>query len=95
MTSKTLLRAAGAIAITAVLAGGGAATAVAQDYPGSTVTVGGGTIGVDFDDAFDLPPGLTIDGGDVVNETGIGVTITGGDSVGASPGGGPNASVVE
>lgn len=95
MTSKTLLRVAGAITIALALGSGGTATAVAQELAGSTVTVGGGTIGADLDDTFVLAPGLTIDGGDVVNETGIGVTIIGGDSVGASPGGGPNASVVE
>ena len=95
MTSKTLRRAATAFTIAAGLAGGVAATVAAQDYVGSTVTVGGGTSGVDAGEVVILAPGLRIDGGDVINETGIGVIIGGGSSVGASPGGGTNASVVE
>ena len=46
-------------------------------------------------DVLVLAPGVTISGGDVTNETGIGVVIGGGTSAGAAPGGGTNSSVVE
>lgn len=95
MRSKRLLRMVGAFAIATTVCGVGATTALAQDYLGSTVTVGGGAIGVDISDIMILAPGVTINGGEVSNETGIGVIIGGGSSIGAAPGGGTNASIVE
>lgn len=95
MTSSTCLRFAGAIATAAILAGAGAAGAVAQEYPRSTVTVGEGASPIDVDDIVVLAPGVTIDGGEVTNETGIGVLIAGGSSIGSVPGGDTNASTAE
>lgn len=95
MTSSTYLRFAGAIAVAAMLAGAGAPGATAQEYLGSTVTVGGGASPIDVGDVVVLAPGVTIDGGDVINETGIGVLIVGGSSIGSVPGGGANASITE
>ncbi len=95
MTSSKRMRFAGAIAAAAILAAVVAQTADAQEYLGSAVTVGGGTSPIDVGDIFALPPGVTIDGGDVTNETGIGVLITGGSSVGSVPGGVTNDSIVE
>lgn len=95
MVSKTLLRTASALAIAATVSGVGATAALAQDYLGSAVTVGGGTTGVDIGDIVVLAPGVTISGGDVSNETGIGVIIGGGSSIGGASGGGTNASIVE
>jgi hypothetical protein len=82
--------AATAIAFAAIVGTG--AAAVAQDYQGSTVTIGGGSSG---GKGVVIAPGVTIDGGDVVNETGIGVISGGGSSIGASTGGDTNASTVE
>lgn len=93
--SKNVLRATGALAIAFGVAGVGATTVAAQDYLGSAVTVGGGTTGVEVGDVVILAPGVTISGGDVSNETGIGVIIGGGSSIGAAAGGGTNASIVE
>jgi hypothetical protein len=60
----------------ATLAGAvGGSTALAQDYADSVVTVGGG------------PGTVVISGGQVTNETGIGVDSGGGASIGASTGG--------
>jgi hypothetical protein len=95
MTSKSLLRFAGMVAAAAALIGVSAASAAAQEYPGSTVTVGGGASPVNVGDVVIRAPGVTIDGGDVTNETGIGVLIGGGNSIGSVPGGGTNASIVE
>ena len=95
MTSSTCLRFAGAIAVAAILAGAVAPGAVAQEYLGSMVTVGRGFSPVEVGDVVVLAPGVTIDGGDVTNETGIGVLIVGGSSIGSVPGGGTNASIVE
>ena len=95
MASTALRRTAAAIAIVATVAGIGATGALAQDYAGSTVTVGGGTTGVEVGDVLVLAPGVTISGGDVSNQTGIGVVIGGGTSAGSAPGGGTNASVAE
>ena len=95
MTSSRWLQFAGAIAAAAVLAGAGAPSVVAQEYLGSTVTVGGGVTPIDVGDIVALAPGVTIDGGDVTNVTGIGVLITGGSSIGSVPGGGTNVSIVE
>ena len=95
MTSRTLWRFAGAIAVMAILSGAGATSVVAQEYLGSAVTVGEGTSPIDAGDVVVLAPGVTIDGGDVTNETGIGVLIGGGSSIGAVPGGGTNASIVD
>ena len=95
MTSRTLLQYAGAVVVAATFAGAGAASAAAQEYLGSTVTVGGGTSPVDVGGVVVMAPGVTIDGGDVTNETGIGVLIGGGNSIGSVPGGGTNASIVE
>jgi len=53
----------------------GSGVALAQDYGDSVVTVGGG------------PGTVVISGGQVTNETGIGVDSGGGASIGASTGG--------
>lgn len=95
MASKSVLQTAGALAIAATVAGIGSTAALAQDYLGSAVTVGGGTTGVDVGDIVVLAPGVTISGGDVSNQTGIGVIIGGGSSIGAAAGGGTNATIVE
>ena len=68
---------------------------MAQDEVGSTVTIGGGTSGVGGGEVVVLAPGVTISGGEVINETGIGVLSGGGSSIGAAPGGGENATDVE
>jgi hypothetical protein len=88
-------RSAAALFFAALIGGFGVSSALAQDYDGSTVTSSGGTAGVDIGDVLVLAPGVTINDGDVSNETGIGVVISGGTSAGASPGGGSNASVNE
>jgi hypothetical protein len=88
-------RTAAALLIAALVGGIGASDALAQEYDGSMVTSSGGTTGVDVGDVLVLAPGVTINGGDVSNETGIGVVISGGTSAGASPGGGANAAVDE
>jgi hypothetical protein len=88
-------RTAAALLIAALVGGIGASDALAQEYDGSTVTSSGGTTGVDVGDDLVLAPGVTINDGDVSNETGIGVVISGGTSASASPGGGSNASVDE
>ena len=93
--NRKVARVAGAFAIVAVLAGVGASGALAQDYPGTRVTFGGEIAGVEIGHVFDLAPGVTIDAGDVSNETGIGVITIGGSSIGSVPGGGTNASIVE
>jgi hypothetical protein len=95
MANTALRRTAAALAIAATVVGIGATGALAQDYAGSTVTIGGGVTDVEADDVLVLAPGVTISGGDVTNETGIGVIIGGGTSAGSAPGGGTNASVVE
>jgi hypothetical protein len=88
-------RTAAALLIAALVGGIGATNALAQDYDGSTVTSSGGTTGVEIGDVLVLAPGVTINDGDVSNETGIGVVISGGTSAGASRGGGANAAVDE
>ena len=95
MARKKVLQTAGALVIAATVVGIGATAAPAQEYLGSAVTVGGGTTGVEVGDIVVLAPGVTISGGDVSNETGIGVIIGGGSSIGAAGGGGANASIVE
>ena len=95
MTGKDIRQAATALALAATLAGIGAAGAMAQEYLGSEVTVGGDAAGVGFGDVAVLAPGVTISGGNVVNETGIGVVSGGGSSIGASTGGNESAAVVE
>ena len=95
MKTTTRLRAASAIAIAASALGVGSIGALAQEYQGSTVTVGGGTSGVGSGDVVVVAPGVTISGGEVLNETGIGVVSGGGASVGDAAGGGDNASLTE
>ena len=95
MTSRTWMRFAGAIAVTAILVGVVAPSTDAQEYLGSTVTVGGGASSIDVDDIVVFAPGVTISGGDVTNETGIGVIIGGGSSIGSVTGGDTNGSIVE
>ena len=95
MVRTALRRTAVALAIATTVVGLGATGALAQDYAGSTVTIGGGTTGVEVGDVLVLAPGVTISGGDVSNQTGIGVVIGGGTSAGSAPGGGTNASVAE
>jgi hypothetical protein len=94
MAMFALWRAAATLLIAAMLVGMSATGALAQEYAGSTVTTGGTTTDVG-DDVLALAPGVTINDGDVSNETGIGVVIGGGTSGGAAPGGGSDASVVE
>jgi hypothetical protein len=89
------LRTGGAIAIAVAALGIGTIGTLAQDYQGSTVTVGGGTGDVGSGDVVVVAPGVTISGGEVLNETGIGVASGGGASVGAATGGGDNASLTE
>jgi hypothetical protein len=93
--TTTRLRAVGAIAIAATALGIGATGVLAQEYQGSTVTIGGGTSGVGSGDVVVVAPGVTISGGEVLNETGIGVASGGGASVGDAAGGGDNASLTE
>jgi hypothetical protein len=95
MTIKQSRRAALALALAAATAVVGSSTALAQDYLGSQVTVGGGSSGVGYGDVAVLAPGVTISGGTVVNETGIGVASGGGSSIGASTGGDESAALVE
>ncbi len=95
MTHTIRLRTVGAIAIAAAALGIGTIGALAQEYQGSTVTVGGGTSGVAGGDVVVVAPGVTISGGEVLNETGIGVVSGGGASVGDAAGGGDNASLTE
>lgn len=95
MKNATCLRAASAVAIAAAALGIGAIGAIAQDYQGSTITIGGGTDSVGSGDVVVVAPGVTISGGEVLNETGIGVVSGGGASVGDAAGGGDNASLTE
>ena len=95
MANVAMWRVAVALALAATLAGMGATGALAQDYAESTVTTGGGTTGVEVGDVLILAPGVTISGGDVSNETGIGVVISGGTSAGSTPSGGTNAVAAE
>jgi hypothetical protein len=95
MTIRTWMRIAGAVAVGTFLVGVVAPSAAAQEYRGSTVTVGGGASSIDVDDIVVLAPGVTISGGDVTNETGIGVIIGGGSSIGSVTGGDTNDSIVD
>ncbi len=95
MTSTALRRTAAAHAIAAAVAGIGASGALAQEYAGSTVTVGDGTTGVEVGEVLVVATGVTISGGDVSNATGIGVVIGGGTSAGSATGGGTSASIAE
>lgn len=95
MKQMTRIRAASAVAIAATTLGLGAVSALAQDSQGSTVTIGGGSGAVDSGDVVVVAPGVTISGGEVMNETGIGVVTGGGASVGDAAGGGDNASLTE
>ena len=95
MTSTVLRRTTAALAIVATVIGIGANGALAQEYAGSTITVGDGSTGIDAGDVLVLAPGVTISGGDVSNATGIGVVIGGDTSAGSAIGGGTNASVAE
>jgi hypothetical protein len=90
-----LLRTAAALAIAATVIGLGGTGALAQEYAGSTVTIDDGTTGVDMGDVLVFAPGVTISGGNVSNDTGIGVVIGGGTSAGTASGGGTNTTVVE
>ena len=82
-------------AVVSMISVGAPSTVLAQYDEGTVVTVGGGTSDVAEGDVVLVAPGVTISGGVVANETGIGVVVTGGSSVGAGTGGGENASVVE
>ena len=95
MNTTTRQRAARAVAIAAVALGIGSIGALGQESQGSTVTIGGGTGGVAYGDIVVVAPGVTISGGEVLNETGIGVVTGGGASVGDAAGGGDNASLTE
>jgi hypothetical protein len=93
MATFALRRIAAALMIAATVVGLAASGALAQESSGSTVAAGGGTAGIKDGDILVLAPGVTISGGDVSNETGIGVVTAGGTSAGDAPGGGTNASV--
>ena len=95
MVSSALRRTAAALTIATTVVGIGASGALAQEYAGSTITVGDGTIGIEVGEILVLAPGVTISGGDVSNATGIGVVIGGGTTAGSATGGGSNASDVE
>jgi hypothetical protein len=92
MAIKAMRRSAAALAVAATVVGVGASAALAQDYAGSSVTTAGDTTGVEVGDILILAPGVTISGGEVSNETGIGVVIGGGSSVGSTTGGDTNAA---
>ena len=94
MATAALRRTAAALLIVSIMVGLGATRALAQDYAGSTVTTGD-TSADEVGDVLALAPGVTISDGEVINETGIGIVISGGTSAGAAPGGGTDASVVE
>ena len=95
MVSSALRRTAAALTIATTVVGIGASGALAQEYAGSTITVGDGTTGIEVGEILVLAPGVTISGGDVSNATGIGVVIGGGTTAGSATGGGTNASDVE
>jgi hypothetical protein len=95
VATTALRRIAAALAIAATVVWFGWTGALAQEYAGSTITVGDSTTGIDVGEALVLAPGVTISGGDVSNATGIGVVIGGGTSAGSAPGGGSNDSVAE
>lgn len=95
MARMAMRRSAAALALAATVVGMGATGALAQDYSGSTITTGAGTIGVEGGDVLALAPGVTISAGDVSNQTGIGVLIGGGTTAGSAPGGGTNAAAPE
>ena len=78
---RRLLATAAVVATLTGAIGGGAARA--QDYGDTVVTVGGG------------PGTVVISGGQVTNETGIGVDSGGGASIGASTGGDDSAALLQ
>ena len=94
MARMAMRRTAAALGLAATVVGIGATGALAQDYSGSTVTTGG-TTGVGAGDVLTPAPGVSISGGEVSNETGIGVVIGGGTSAGSASGGGTNAAAPE
>jgi hypothetical protein len=94
MARTALRQTAAALAIATTVVGIGATGALAQDYAGSTVSIGE-TTGVEVGDVLVLAPGVTISGGEVTNDTGIGVVTGGGTSAGSAPGAGSNASVAK
>ena len=95
MTKLAMRRTAAALALVTTVVGMGATGALAQDYSGSTITIGGGTTDVEVGNVMTPAPGVTISAGDVSNETGVGVVIGGGTSAGSAPGGGTNAAAPE
>ncbi len=94
MATLARRRSLAALLIATIVVGSSATGACAQEYEGSTVTTGG-TSPDEVGDVLVLAPGVAISDGDVTNETGIGVVISGGTSAGAAPGGGSDVSVVE
>jgi hypothetical protein len=93
MAALALRRAAAALLIVVIVLGLGATKALAQDAAGSTITTGG--TADEVGDALVPASGVTVSSGEVSNETGIGVVISGGSSAGVTPGGSTNASVGE
>jgi hypothetical protein len=75
MANRNRRTAVFAVVIAAVLGAVGSGAALAQEYADAIVTVGGG------------PGTVIISGGEVINQTGIGVDSGGGASIGASTGG--------
>ena len=92
MATKAMRGSAAALAVAATVVGVGASAALAQDYAGSSVTTAGDTTDVDVGDILIVAPGVTISGGEVSNETGIGVVIGDGSSIGSTTGGDTNAA---
>ncbi len=95
MSRLRLVRVGAAALAAALMFGGVTLGALAQEYPASTVTIGGGVTGTAGSDASVLAPGVVISGGTVVNSTGIGVDSGGGSSIGTTTGGDDSAAIVE
>lgn len=93
MAGTMRMRAAAVLALIAAVSALTAPGGLAQESQGATVTVGGGSNGVESGHVVVVAPGVTIDAGDVTNDTGIGVIIGGGSSAGTTDGGDANASV--
>ena len=94
MATLALRWAAAVLLIVATMLGLGATKALAQENAGSTITTAGTTT-VEVGNVLVPASGVTISSGEVSNETGIGVVISGGTSAGVTPGGDTNASADE
>ena len=93
MATAKLARGAVALFAATMFGATGVSGALAQqDNLGPTVTIPGGVGHVHGGGAVNVAPGVVISGGTVSNETGIGVIISGGSSVGGATGGDTNTS---